>query len=136
MVSFESRALTIRQNRSDTSIHHSMGSAPVGAKCLLTSSLGEFLGYRDLLWYSGHAPVFMFIALPFAFHISVFSIHSSSPAIGFHSSTFYGGGICTTTNPPPYSRLGTGTMVIGYPKMLRYHGGGVEVILTLTYILA
>ena len=30
-----------------------------------------------------------------------------------------------TTNPPPYSRLGTGTTVIGYPKRLRYHGGGV-----------
>jgi len=30
-----------------------------------------------------------------------------------------------TTNPPPYSRLGTGFMVIGYPKRLRYHGGGV-----------
>src|SRR6218665_536169 len=30
-----------------------------------------------------------------------------------------------TTNPPSYSRLGTGTMVIGYLKRLRYHGGGV-----------
>src|SRR6218665_273578 len=31
------------------------------------------------------------------------------------------------TNPPPYSRLGTGTMLIGYPKRLRYMylGGGV-----------
>src|SRR6218665_1413749 len=27
-----------------------------------------------------------------------------------------------TTNPPPYSRRGTGTTVIGYPKRLRYHG--------------
>ena len=37
-----------------------------------------------------------------------FSIHFSSPAIGFHSSIFYGGGICT---PPPtlllYPGLGT-----------------------------
>src|SRR6218665_1668342 len=33
-----------------------------------------------------------------------------------------------TTKPPPYSRLGTGTMVIGYPKRLRYHGGGVTFI--------
>ena len=78
-----------------------MGLAPVGAQCLLTSSLGEFLGYWDWLWY----PAWAFarvgvhgIALPFAFHISVFSIHSSSPAIGFHSSIFHGGGICT---PPP-----------------------------------
>src|SRR6218665_341766 len=30
-----------------------------------------------------------------------------------------------TTKPPPYSRLGTSTMVIGYPKRRRYHGGGV-----------
>src|SRR6218665_3173647 len=104
-----------------------MGSAPVGAH--LTSSLGEFLGYRDWLWYPGISPVLVSVALPFAFHISVFSIHSSSPAIGFHSSTFlrwrY---LHPTTNLPPYSRLRTGTMVIGYPKRLRYHGGGVDAI--------
>jgi len=75
-----------------------MGSAPVGAQCLLTSSLGEFLGYMERLWYPGLSPVLVSIALPFAFHISMFSIHSSSPAIVFHSSIFYGGGICT---PPP-----------------------------------
>jgi len=51
-----------------------MGSAPAGAQCPLTSSLGEFLGYRDWLWYSGLSPVLVSIALPFAFHISVFSI--------------------------------------------------------------
>jgi|SRR6218665_3966090 len=65
-----------------------MGSAPVGAQCPLTSSLGEFLGYRELLWYPGLSPVLVSIALPFAFHILVFSIHSSSPAIEFHSSIF------------------------------------------------
>jgi len=58
-----------------------MGSAPAGAQCPLTSSLGEFLGYRDWLWYPGLSPVLVPIALPFAFHISVFSIHSSSPAM-------------------------------------------------------
>src|SRR6218665_3212430 len=79
------------------SIHRSMGSAPVGSQCLLTSSLGEFLGYRDWLWYPGLSPVLVATALPSAFHISVFSIHASSPAIGFHSSIFYGGGICTPT---------------------------------------
>jgi len=81
-------------------IHRSIGSTPVGTQCPLTSSLhvGEFLGYRDWLWYPRLSPVLVSIALPFAFHISVFSIHSSSPAIGFHSSIFYGGGICT---PPP-----------------------------------
>ena len=78
------------------SIHCSMGSAPIGAQCPLTSSPGEFLGYWDWLWYPGLSPVLVSIALPF--HISVFSIHSSSPAIGFHSSIFHGGGICT---PPP-----------------------------------
>src|SRR6218665_3166250 len=81
------------------SIHPcSMGSVPVGAQCPLTPSLGEFLGYRDWFWYPGLSPVLVSSALPFAFHISVFSIHSSSPAIGFHSSIFYGGSICT---PPP-----------------------------------
>src|SRR6218665_3216897 len=108
------------------SIHCSMGSAPVGAQCPLTSSPGEFLGFLDWLWYPGLSPVLVSIALPFAFHISVFTIPSSSPAIGFHSSIFHGGGICT---PPPtlllIPDLGPGTMVIGYPKRLRYHGGGV-----------
>src|SRR6218665_124378 len=80
------------------SIHRSMGSAPVGAQCPLTFSLGEFLGYRDWLWYPRLSPLLVSIAPPFPFHISVFSIHSFSPAIGFHSSIFYGGGICT---PPP-----------------------------------
>ena len=80
------------------SIHCSMGSVPVGAQCPFTSLLGEFLGYWDWLWYPGLSPVLVSIALPFAFHISVFSIHSSSPAIGFHSSIFHGGSNCT---PPP-----------------------------------
>src|SRR6218665_169789 len=112
-----------------------MGSAPVGAQCPLTSSLGEFLGYWDWLWYPGLSPVMVSIALPFAFHISVFSIHSSSPAIGFHLSIFlrwrY---LHPTTNPPLYSRLWTGTMVIGYSKRLRYHGGGVKSSKVDTYM--
>src|SRR6218665_3143291 len=60
--------------------------------------LSPHLGYRHWLWYPGLSPVLVSIALSFAFHISVFSTHSSSSAIGFHSSIFYGGGICT---PPP-----------------------------------
>src|SRR6218665_526319 len=80
------------------SVHCAMGPAPVGAECPLTSSLGECLGYWDWLWYPGLSPVLVSIALPFAFHISVFPIHCSSPAIGFHSSIFHGGRICT---PPP-----------------------------------
>src|SRR6218665_1955333 len=91
------------------SIHRSMGPAPVGAQCPLASSLGEFLGYRDFLWYPGLSPLLLSIALAFAFHISMFSIHSSSPAIGFHSSIFlrwqY---LHPTTNPPPHSRLEIG----------------------------
>src|SRR6218665_412761 len=38
------------------SIHCSMSSAPIGAQCPLTSSLGEFLGYWDWLWYPGFRP--------------------------------------------------------------------------------
>src|SRR6218665_3993421 len=41
-----------------------MGPAPVGAQCPLTSSLGEFLGCRDWLWYHGLSPVLVSIALP------------------------------------------------------------------------
>src|SRR6218665_2334359 len=60
-----------------------MGSAPVGAQYPLTSSLGEFLGYWDWLWYPGLSLVLGSIALPFAFHISMFSIHSSSQPLDF-----------------------------------------------------
>src|SRR6218665_686088 len=60
-----------------------MVSAPVGVQCPLTSSLGEFLGYSDWLWCPGLSPMLVSIALPFAFHISMFSIHSSLPSIGF-----------------------------------------------------
>jgi len=35
------------------SIHCSMGSAPVGVQCPLTSLLDEFPGYWDWLWYPG-----------------------------------------------------------------------------------
>ena len=69
-------------------IHCSMGTATVGAQCPLTSSLGEFLGCWGWLWYPGFSPGLVSIALLFAFHISVFSIHSSSPDIRFHSSIF------------------------------------------------
>jgi len=79
------------------SIHCPMGSAHVGVQCPLTSSLFEIPGYWDRLRYPGLSPVLVSIALPFAFHISVFSIHSS-PGIEFHSSIFHGGDICT---PPP-----------------------------------
>src|SRR6218665_67607 len=43
-----------------------MSSSPVGAQCPVTSSLGEFLDYRDWLWYPGLSPGLVSIALPFA----------------------------------------------------------------------
>ena len=65
------------------SIHWSMGSVPVGVQCLLTSSLGEFLG--NWAGSGGLPPVLVSVDFPFAFHISVFPIPSSSPAFEFHS---------------------------------------------------
>src|SRR6218665_2335794 len=92
----------------------------------LTSSLGEFLGYRDWLWYPGLSLVLVSIALPFAFHISVFfySLFFNCHWISFVYFLWWWY-LHPTTNPLPYSRLGTDTMVIGYSKRLRYHGGGV-----------
>src|SRR6218665_1716243 len=100
-----------------------MGSSPVGAQSPLTSSSGEFLGSWDWLWYPGLSPVLVSIALPLAFHVSVFSIHTSSQPLDFIRLFSRWRNLHPTTNPPPYSRLGTGPMVIGYPKRSRYHGG-------------
>jgi len=47
----------------------------------LTRWVSRLLGW---LWYPGLSHVLVSIAFPIAFHISMFSIHSS-PAIGFHS---------------------------------------------------
>jgi len=52
-------------------------------QCSLTSSLGEFSGYLDFLWFLGVPPVLVSIAFSWCF-----SINSSSPAIGFHSRFF------------------------------------------------
>src|SRR6218665_3859728 len=41
---------------------------PVGVKCLISSSLGEFPSYWDWLWCPGLSPVLVSIVLPFAFH--------------------------------------------------------------------
>src|SRR6218665_703563 len=49
-----------------------MSSAPVGVQCALTSSLGDFPGYWDWLWYPGLSPVLVSNAFPFAFHIWAF----------------------------------------------------------------
>ena len=104
------------------SIHCSMGSASVGTQCPLTSSLDEFLGYWDWLWYPVLSPVLVSIALPYlgVFYSLFFTSHGIS--FVYISRWRY---LHPTTNPPPYSRLGTGTIVTGYPKRLRYHGGEV-----------
>src|SRR6218665_2717004 len=99
-----------------------MGSAPVGP---LTSSLGEFLGYRDWLalvsWAFPRVGV-PFLRLPYlgVFYSLFFACHWIS--FVYFSRWRY---LNPPTNPPPYARLETGTMVIGYPKRLRYHGGGI-----------
>jgi len=49
-----------------------LGPQPVGVQCSITSSLGEFPGYWDWPKYYWLSSVLVFIASPFAFHISVF----------------------------------------------------------------
>src|SRR6218665_3830740 len=72
-----------------SSIHRSMGSAPVGAQCPLTSSLGEFLGYWVGSGILGYSPCWCPLPFPSPSISQCFSIHSSSPAIGFHSCFFF-----------------------------------------------
>src|SRR6218665_1599410 len=72
------------------SIHGSMGSAPVGSHCPLTSSLGEFPGYKNWLWYPGLSPVLVSITFFPSPSISRgVSIHSSSPSTELHSCFFF-----------------------------------------------
>src|SRR6218665_2395065 len=62
----------------------SMGSAPVGVQCPLTSSLGEFLGYWADSGILGYYPCWcprLSLRLPY---LGVFPF-TLSPAIGFHS---------------------------------------------------
>src|SRR6218665_282095 len=105
-------------------IHCSMGSALVDAQCPLTSSLGEFLGYRDWFWYPGLSPVLVSIALPFAFHISVFLFTLLHLSLDFIRLFF------TVAVSAPHhqhsSLLQTWDWIILYPKRLRYHGDGVR----------
>src|SRR6218665_374940 len=54
----------------------SSGPQPVGVQCSLTSSLGEFPGYWDWLWYPGLQPVLVsvtFFHLPSSFHCFPFT---------------------------------------------------------------
>src|SRR6218665_3846886 len=85
-----------------------MGSAPVSVQCPLTSSLGEFPGYWDWLWYP---------AWDFA-RVGVQRLSLRLPDMGVFHSLFFAchwislvyfsrGGICTS--PPtllPYPGLG------------------------------
>src|SRR6218665_2217710 len=71
------------------SIHLSMGSAPVGVQCPLTSSLGEFLGYWAAFVILGYRPCWCLSPFPLPSISQCFSIHSSSLSIGFHSCLFF-----------------------------------------------
>src|SRR6218665_302750 len=111
------------------SIQCFMGSAPVGVQCPLTSSLGEFPGYWDWFWYPGFLPVlvsfpspsisrcfpFTLLHLPLDFIRLFFTVAVSAP------------------HHQPSSLFQTGTMVIGYPKRLRYDGGGVLILLLILF---
>src|SRR6218665_470091 len=75
-----------------------MGSAPAGVQCPLTSSLGEFPGYWDWLWCPRLSPVLVSIGFSLRLSISLcFSIHSTSPAIEFHSCFFFTPNVSAST---------------------------------------
>src|SRR6218665_1306811 len=82
---------TVKIRTSHPSMHAQWAQSPyVGVQCPLTSSICEFPGYLDWLWYPGLSSVLVSIAFPFAFSISRrFSIHSFSPAIESHSCFFF-----------------------------------------------
>src|SRR6218665_830545 len=66
-----------------------MGSTLVCVKCPLTSSLGEFLGYWAGSGILGYCPCWCPSPFPSPSISWYFSIHSSSPAVGFHSCFFF-----------------------------------------------
>src|SRR6218665_498711 len=70
-----------------------MGSAPVGVQCPVTSSLGEFLGYWAGSCILGWCPCWCPSPFPSLSMSRCFSIHSSSPAIGFNSCFFFTAGV-------------------------------------------
>ena len=80
------------------SIHH-YGSGPAGVQCPLTSSLGEFLGYRAGSGILGYRTCWCPSPLPSPSISRCFFIHSSSPAIGFHTCFFF-----TATYLHPFGR--------------------------------
>src|SRR6218665_1068054 len=65
-----------------------MGSAPVGVQCLLTSSLGEFLGYWAGSGILGYRTCWCPLSFPLPSMSRCLSIHSSSPAIELISFMF------------------------------------------------
>jgi len=60
----------------------------------LTSSLGEFPGHWDWLWYPGLSPVLVSFDFPFAFHISVFfhSLDCNRVSATIHSTLHFADG--------------------------------------------
>src|SRR6218665_1520616 len=89
----------------------------------LTYRISRLLGLAMVSWAFARVSVHRFsLCLPYlgVFFSLIFTCHWIS--FVYFSRWRY---LHPTTNPPPYSRLGTGTMVIGYPKRLRYHCGEV-----------
>src|SRR6218665_2356161 len=94
-----------------------MGTASVGVLCPLTEN-SRLLGLALVSWAFARVGVHrLSLCLPYigVFHSLFFTCHWIS--FVYFSRWRY---LHPTTNPPPYSRLGTGTMVIGYPKRLRH----------------
>src|SRR6218665_3869999 len=85
-----------------SSIHPSLHGLSVGVQCPLTSSLGEFQAIATgSAWCPGLLPVLLSIAFFLRlFHISVFSIHPSLPAIEFHSCFFFMADVSAPTGRP------------------------------------
>src|SRR6218665_2218507 len=70
-------------------VWYTIGPTALCVKCPISSLLGECPGgYWNWLCYSGYH-VGVHRLFPLTFHISVFSIHSSSPVTAFHSCFFF-----------------------------------------------
>src|SRR6218665_1778132 len=91
------------------SIHCSMGSAPVGVQCPLTSSLGEFPGYWDWLWLSPASVGVHRLSLDLLPYLGFF--HSLSFTCHWISFVYFSPWryLHPATNPPPSPGIGIGT---------------------------
>src|SRR6218665_1953020 len=87
------------------SIQWSIGSAPIGVQCPLTSSLREFLGYWAASGTLSFRPCWCPSHFPSPSMSWCFSIHSS-PAIGFHSCFSFTADISASIRSTLHSLLG------------------------------